>query len=641
MSLPAASSIDAAGKVPPAASRDARTSPPREPLPRDLTGLSRDARDTLISSAAPARTVRRPYVRAALFDLVPRLAALVVLAFAIRAGFRLRDYTFSFTAPVRFVGDINNGLHQGARVLHTGGAKPKAGERVPLRQVFDGWVKVYDDLYARERQGAYSLDYTPLRLMVMTLWSREVWFWKGATPNYSDDLAGPLMKLNAYCGLAAAAGTFLLARKWRRAGDGPAPRLRDAYATWRGSFSGAVARHGPWVAGLFAGLLVWFNPAVLVGAHGFPQWDVWLVPFFVFAFYAASCDAWLTAGALVAVGSMFKGQGLLVAPVLAAWPLLQGRPVAALRFAVGVASGIAMTTWPWLVRSAQAVHWMEIASGAVAGFSLVGWLLPRKRRWKWVRIAPLLLATAGLAIAFGYPAKGETAWPFPAAVGGAALIAAISLWARPIRALPHALIGVWGVGCLLSAWHFGGSWSWYEIGFKFPTDHYQNPANGPAINFNTILMHYYHWGLKDLMFRQWTLQECMRGIYFATLIPVSAMLAWHARRKSPRALLCMSVPWVLMFCFVPQMHERYLLWGAACTAAAAAVGPGGLLLHLCTTFVAFSCIAIQMLNTNGGWWPLAHRVMGPMFPSMGWVTLFLAMTFLYACMIPPRRPIAR
>ena len=40
------------------------------------------------------------------------------------------------------------------------------------------------------------------------------------------------------------------------------------------------------------------NPAVLIDGHAWPQWDVWPVPFVVFALLAASCGRWLVAGML-------------------------------------------------------------------------------------------------------------------------------------------------------------------------------------------------------------------------------------------------------------------------------------------------------------------------------------------------------
>ncbi len=600
-------------------------------------GLTPETRDVLIARAplpARRRLTLGGALRAALFDLLPRLVAIVAVCFAVASGIALRERTFTFTAPVRFYGDISNGLNQGNRVLNYAGIAPKKGERVPMAAVVTAWVKMYDDLYARERPGGYSLDYTPLRLMVMTLWAREVRAEKGAAVGYSDELGVMPLRFNTGCELVAAVGMFLLVAHWRRVSQ-PRLKLRDAYVTWRGSGWDALARHGPWMVGLLAGTLLWFNPAIIVDAHAFPQWDVWILPFFLFACYAASRNAWVIAGALLALGAMFKGQGLLVAPVIAAWPLLQGRPVAVLRMVMGVAAGVALATWPWLVRADVAVKWMAVASGAAVFLAVAGWAL--RRRGAWTRHLSMAMFGACAVGAMVYPAYagGDALWNWT--LVGLAAIAAASLWAKPIRALPYVLIGVWSFGALLSAWRFGGSWSWLAIGFIFPTDHYQAPALGPIANFNVILMNNYGWGLKDRMFGTWTLQESMRAVYFATIAPIAVMLAWHARRNSPRALLCMCAPWVLMFAFVPQMHERYLIWGAAITAAAVALGPGYLLLHLAVTTIGFLCVATQVLNTNGRWWPEANHLFNSTLPGLGWATTLLALTYLYLCLIPPRR----
>jgi len=76
--------------------------------------------------------------------------------------------------------------------------------------------------------------------------------------------------------------------------------------------------------GLVAALFIWFDPSVIVDAHIWPQWDVWMLPPFFLAALLATVD-WCFPGIVLGVGVMFKGQLLMLGPVLALWPLLSGR----------------------------------------------------------------------------------------------------------------------------------------------------------------------------------------------------------------------------------------------------------------------------------------------------------------------------
>ncbi len=75
-------------------------------------------------------------------------------------------------------------------------------------------------------------------------------------------------------------------------------------------------------------LCLWFIPACMLNSHGWPQWDIWIVPFFIFAALSASCSRWMLCGLLLGTAAFLKGQILIVAvfsrsgPAFpkAAWP---------------------------------------------------------------------------------------------------------------------------------------------------------------------------------------------------------------------------------------------------------------------------------------------------------------------------------
>ena len=62
------------------------------------------------------------------------------------------------------------------------------------------------------------------------------------------------------------------------------------------------------LTGIIAALFFWFDPALIWNAHCWPQWDSWVLPFFLWAIVAASWDCWFIAGALIAAGADLPGQ---------------------------------------------------------------------------------------------------------------------------------------------------------------------------------------------------------------------------------------------------------------------------------------------------------------------------------------------
>ena len=69
---------------------------------------------------------------------------------------------------------------------------------------------------------------------------------------------------------------------------------------------------------------------MILDAHGWPQWDVWILPFYLFAALVALKNRWFWCGCLLALGAMFKGQLLFVVPffvLLATMPKTMGECV--------------------------------------------------------------------------------------------------------------------------------------------------------------------------------------------------------------------------------------------------------------------------------------------------------------------------
>jgi hypothetical protein len=662
-------------------------------------------------------------------------------------GMRVREQVWTCSRSIRFHNDVRNAMRWGDRVLRTaeamageGGRADVAVTRRPLTlgEIVRGEGRVYDDLLAERPDNDYQLDYPPLRLLTMSLWTRAVQArlpgvraWPGpyhlvysgtGDPGalVTEDVAGPLLRLNA----VAEGMTSLLAfglvwlwvdrggrsgPAWRRAarphtplrranglvlfpvaataflyavsvavspspapppvvavagpavvtGEGPLlsahvmgsidPQGTDArwhvewglaagaydhvtpdrrvdgggagatdvsadvtglpagatvhyrlvarndrpFALALGSFGrgtsrsddatliatagvqqpappsgtvGAVwlslpqwlgvgllyavtcgamrvlpAEHRGWAAGLVAAGFIWFDPSLLVDAHVWPQWDVWVLPPFLLAALLASLDWWLAAGLVMGVGAMFKGQFLLGAPVLIVWPLLSLRWGAVARLLSGFALMAGLIVSPWLVLNEQPpsmrsgpLRWIvavAVAAGLGAILSLYRgpasraarrlWEAGRHRRWRASRpefIGPapppppaaggggLFAAAVLVTVAIGWllvvhpwPADAE----LPRAWGKLLLLVVLV----PPWLLRRRSLGVWAAALVATAVWCGGSlyhgdWSWKTVGFEYGTRKFDHlsMSHGQGSNLGTILERGFGWSTHDPMF---------------------------------------------------------------------------------------------------------------------------------------------
>src|SRR5262249_47331161 len=251
----------------------------------------------------------------------------------------------------------------------------------------------------------YGLDYPPLRLLVMAIWARQA---RSEFPGVDDGhpkLVNPLLKINLLCELLSAVAIFLLVRlclqRYSRTTD--SPPFRSLSLQQRAS-----------ICGLAAASVAWLEPSMILNAHGWPQWDVWILPFYVFAALVALKNRWFWCGCLLALGAMFKGQLLFVAPFFVLWPLWQKRWMNALCVLAGLAATSALIVSPWLLRTPEA--W--IAFAAVASVSLL--------------------------LALRYKVSHKATW-FAGILGAAAFV----------------------IGAVA-----GGTFGWFEIGFLYGTKHY-------------------------------------------------------------------------------------------------------------------------------------------------------------------------
>jgi len=466
-----------------------------------------------------------------------RWAALSLFIIALfLGGVQLRRWIGESTRHVRYQHDIVNAFYWGSETMKEARRlSPDEASANSLAGFGRGYLALYDRVKHKAYNKDYGLDYPPLRLLVMAIWAREV---RNQFPGVDDGhpkLVNPLLKINLLCELLSAVAIFLLVRLCLE---------RQSSPTQSDSLRTPALRHRASICGLAAASVAWLEPSMILDAHGWPQWDVWILPFYLFAALSALKNRWFVCGCLLATGAMFKGQLLFVAPFFVLWPLWQKRWNRALRVLAGFISTAALIASPWLLRTPAA--WVALL--AVTGFSA---LLSLQRQ---------------------LPDRG--AW-----IGGIAGCAAFAIGAFA-----------------------GGSFAWLRVGFLYGSEHYPYLVISSCYNLPSLLSKL-GWSLKDpfgsvhfgsLDFGL-TLQWTLRLLYLGALTVCAYGAARQVRDRDTRVLIAITAPWLLMFALLGQMHERYLMWGAVVSAVAFGVSLRLSIIHFIISAASTAMIVHVML----------------------------------------------
>jgi hypothetical protein len=472
------------------------------------------------------QTYASTFVRRAL------LALLIVALFL--GGVQLRRWIGESTRHVRYQHDIVNAFYWGSETMKEARRlSPDEATANSLTGFCRGYLALYDRVKHKAYDNDYGLDYPPLRLLVMAIWAKQV---RNQFPGVDDGhpkLVNPLLKINLLCELLSAVAIFLLVRSCvqRYSRETPSPLLRNV-----------PLRHRASICGLAAASVAWLEPSMILDAHGWPQWDVWILPFYLFAALSALKNRWFLCGCLLAAGAMFKGQLLFVAPFFVLWPLWQKRLNRALRMLAGFIATAALIASPWLLRTPAV----------------------------WVALV--------------------------------AVIAASSLF---LRKLPHRsawISGIIGCATFVIGAFAGGSFAWLQVGFLYGSEHYPYLVISSCYNLPSLLSKL-GWSLKDSfcsvhfgsLHFYLTLQWTLRLLYLGTLTLCAYGAARQARHRDARVLIAITAPWLLMFALLGQMHERYLVWGAVVSAVALGVSLRLSIIHFIVSAASTAMIVNVML----------------------------------------------
>ncbi|HEY7000257.1 MAG TPA: glycosyltransferase 87 family protein [Candidatus Udaeobacter sp.] len=482
----------------------------------------------MVSRAFLKHLFASEFARRALFTLL-----IVVLFFG---GVQLRRWIGQSTRHVRYQHDIVNAFYWGSETMKEARRlSPDEAAANSLTGFWRGYVALYDRVKHEAYNEDYGLDYPPLRLLAMAIWAREV---RNQFPGVDDGhpkLVNPLLKINLLCELLSAVAIFFLVRLCLRRQSCPTQsRLPSSF--W--------LQHRASIYGLAAASVAWLEPSMILDAHGWPQWDVWILPFYLFAALAALKNRWFLCGCLFAAGAMFKGQLLFVAPFFVLWPLWQKRWTRALRMLAGFTATAALIASPWLLRTPAA--WVALVAVTVSG-SLFLWR---------------------------YKLSHQGAW-----IGGISGCAAFVIGAVA-----------------------GGSFAWLKIGFIYGSEHYPYLFISSCHNLASLLSNL-GWSLKDPFWSvdvgslhlSLTLQWTLRLLYLGALTLCAYGAARHTRNRDPRVLIAIAAPWLVMFALLGQMHERYLIWGAAVSAVALGISLRLSIIHFIISAASAAMIVHVML----------------------------------------------
>jgi hypothetical protein len=462
------------------------------------------------------------------------LAGAFILAL-ILGGIQLRRWIGENTRHVRYQHDIVNAFYWGNETLKEARRlSPDEATANSWSAFFRGYLSLYERVKDDAYENDYGLDYPPLRLLVMAIWTKEVRDEFPWVDNEHPKLVNPLLKLNMVCELVSAAAIFCLVRLSVR-------RSLPAHSSWPVWLSREQRAS---ICGLVAASVAWLEPSMILDAHGWPQWDVWILPFYLFAALAALKNRWFWCGCLLAVGAMFKGQLLFVGPFFVFWPLWQKRWHSALHVLAGFTATAAAIVSPWLLQTS--VAWTALAT--VAGVSVL-------------LVVRLKFANKAAAVA-----------------------------------------GVLGCAAFVIAAFTGGSFAWLQLGFIYGSEHYPYLFISSCYNFASLLAGA-GWSLKDSFFSvhlgsihfDLTLQWALRLLYLLAVALCARGAARHLRNRDPRALIAIATPWLLMFALLGQMHERYLVWGAVVSAVALGISIRLSIVHFIISAASMAMIVHVML----------------------------------------------
>ena len=250
-----------------------------------------------------------------------------------------------------------------------------------------------------------------------------------------------------------------------------------------------------------------------------------------------------------------------------------------------------------------------------------------------------------------WPAYRAAGFRWAALVAGGAASLAVGLLYSPFRRWPIWLAGAVAAAVWLCVPVCNGSLVPFKVGFEYGARKYTDIARPEVNNLPAILNERYGWNLDDpactfhldlgplKISDPLTIKQFLWYVYVALLVVCAVGAALQYRRRDPRLLIALAAPWLLFFAVVPQMHQRYLIWGAGVSALAVGVDWGLALLHLFITAIAWLMEIHTMLADKPRYAPDFLSDLDGIHPGIGWAVMLCAAIFLYVAVTPSTKRI--
>lgn len=307
------------------------------------------------SAARPGAPVRRLTMSEPTNQNRPSARVIAALVIAFIVGLIVRELAYRYTGPIRYELNQRNAFYWGDRIVHRD-VDVRSGA-ASWRDFWRSYVAIYDDNAAQPAPAINTLDYVPLRLLMAGAWVQYLNLAYGPVSEWRPEFARSFCAFSMTMELLAATAMFaLVARYLQKRGHYSFPEKSDVpFCPDR------------WAAAAGAAILFWLNPASIVDSHVWPHGQTWILPFYLAAVLAMIEGRSMLAGVIYGIGIMFKGQMLLVAPMLILWPAFDRRFAASAKVACGMLIGVGLITWPWL--SYGSFTWVRAGFGATGIYS--------------------------------------------------------------------------------------------------------------------------------------------------------------------------------------------------------------------------------------------------------------------------------
>ena len=506
-------------------------------------------------SAAPRyQRLRRLALLATVWIVLLTLSACVF-----RVGVQLRHWAWTQTENMHFQGDATHAYIWGTYADRNG--------------LLGMYRQIRSD-YGDQPPQNMGLDYSPLRLTIVTLWAQWVnrHFSDGDQwdPSISYEFHRPLLLVNAACEAAAAVGVLLVLRLMRR--------IVMPSADWCSGVlepAAQISAPGPCrVIGLVQSRVDFER---LLAAMG--RLDIALLHLRALFF-----DARLVVQRGHSPGSGRDAQGSDsfrrpgIRPLAAVFNAL-----AAPRASPG---GVCRCTYPF--RHSLDAHRQGRRDPGLHGAAVAAALLIFRKGWR--RPVFQLLAAAAFVV---------PVWLTPRITTGDLSWFVLPFEYGPVKHTELSTVGTSNLGALLHE-----QWGWEAdtpVDLPLPFGH-------------------------DL---QTDLRTVLVSLYAICLVVCGIAAAVQWRRRDWRFLLAMYAPWVLFFALMPYLNNRYLLWASAFFPLLIPLGLGMTLLG---GLICLSCCAMLveiMCRFNPGSDPILQSVSRRLYPGLAYLVLLIAAILLY------------